>query len=200
MRFAILVSGAGSNLAAILAARDRGELAPAEVAVVVSNRPGAGALDCARDAGVDAVVVDHTEFDDRDAFEAAVLVELERRGVEAVVLAGFMRVLTSRFLDAFPRRIINTHPSLLPAYPGVRAPQQALDHGAKVSGCTVHFVDAGVDTGPIIAQRAVEVHDNDTAATLHARIQAAEHDLLPKITQLLAAGRLLCDGRRVRVS
>ncbi|HUH04184.1 MAG TPA: formyltransferase family protein, partial [Kofleriaceae bacterium] len=121
-------------------------------------------------------------------------------GIEAVVLAGFMRVLTGTFLGAFPRRIINTHPSLLPAFPGLAAPAQAIQHGVKVSGCTIHFVETGIDSGPIIAQRAIEVLPDDDAASLHARIQELEHVLLPEVTALLAAGRLVCDGRRVRTS
>jgi phosphoribosylglycinamide formyltransferase-1 len=199
MRIGVLASGRGSNLAALIAARDGATLAPAELALVVCNRPGAAALERARQAGIPALLVDHEQHADRASFEHAVLAELEAHRVQAVVLAGFMRVLTATFLGAFPRRIINTHPSLLPAFPGLAAPAQAIDHGVKVSGCTIHFVEAGVDTGPIIAQRAVEVLPDDDAASLHRRIQALEHQLLPEVTALLAAGRLVCDGRRVRI-
>ena len=199
MKLGVLVSGAGTNLGALLAAMRAGELAPAEIAAVVSNRPGAGALERAAEAGVPAEVVDHRAFVTRADFEEALLASLEARGVEGVILAGFMRVLTSRFIDAFPGRIINTHPGLCPAFPGVDAPRQAIEHGVKVSGCTGHLVDAGVDTGPIICQAAVRVEPDDTAETLHRRIQREEHRLLPEAARLLAAGRLRLEGRRVRI-
>jgi phosphoribosylglycinamide formyltransferase-1 len=199
MKLGVLVSGAGTNLGALLAAMRAGDLAPAEIAAVVSNRPGAGALERAAEAGVPAEVVDHRAFLTRADFEEALLASLEARGVEGVILAGFMRVLTSRFIDAFPGRIINTHPALCPAFPGVDAPRQAIEHGVKVSGCTVHLVDAGVDTGPIILQAAVLVEPDDTAETLHRRIQREEHRLLPEAARLLAAGRLRLEGRRVRI-
>jgi phosphoribosylglycinamide formyltransferase 1 len=199
MRFAALVSGNGTNLQALLDAQGRGDLAPAAVAVVLSNRPGVRALERAREAGVEAIVVDHRQFPDRAAFEEAMLVELRRREVEAIVLAGFMRVLTEHFVHAFPDRIINTHPALCPAFSGVRAPQQALDYGVKVTGCTVHFVDTGVDTGPIIFQASEEVRPDDDAGSLHDRIREHEHRLLPEAARLLAAGKLAVTGRKVRV-
>lgn len=195
MKLGVLVSGAGTNLQALLDA----SLAPAEIAVVISNRPEAYALERARAAGVPAVVIDHKAFPSRDAFEAVLLAELAARGVEAIALAGFMRILGERFIAAFPGRIVNTHPALLPAFPGVDAPAQAIAHGVKISGVTVHFVDGGVDTGPIIAQRAVPVLPGDTAETLHQRIQAEEHRLLPRVVQALAAGRITCEGRRVSI-
>jgi phosphoribosylglycinamide formyltransferase-1 len=198
MRLAVLVSGSGTNLQALLDAEKAGRLAPAAIAVVVSNRPGVMALQRADDAGKPAVCVDHRAHGSREAFEDAMLAVLRAHGVEAVVLAGFMRILTARFLGAFPRRIVNTHPSLLPAFPGVDAVPQALAHGVKVTGCTVHFVDAGVDTGPIIAQACVPVLDDDDEQRLHARILEQEHALLPEVARMLAAGELLCDGRRVR--
>jgi phosphoribosylglycinamide formyltransferase-1 len=198
MRFAVLVSGSGTNLQALLDAEAAGRLAPAEIAVVVSNRPGVMALTRAATAGKPAVCVDHRAHPGREAFENALLDVLAAHAVEAVVLAGFMRILTARFLDAFPHRIVNTHPSLLPAFPGVDAVSQAIAHGVKVTGCTVHFVDAGVDTGPIIAQACVPVHDDDDDERLHARIRVHEHALLPEAARMLAAGELLCDGRRVR--
>lgn len=198
MRFAVLVSGNGSNLQALLDAEAAGTLAPAEIAVVLSNRPGAYALERARAAGKPVLCVDHRDHGDRHAFEEAMLAALADHRVEAVVLAGFMRVLTARFINAFPRRILNTHPSLLPAFPGIDAAHQALAHGVKMTGCTVHLVDHGVDTGPIVAQACVPVLDDDDAATLQRRIQAEEHALLPQATRMLAAGLLLCEGRRVR--
>ena len=200
MKIGVLVSGSGTNLQALLDRQADGSLAPAEIAVVISNRPGARALERARAAGVEALVVDHRELDGREAFEEAMLQALAARGVEAIVCAGFMRVLTRRFVDAFPDRIINTHPALCPAFPGIRAPAQAIEHGVKVTGCTIHLVDTGVDTGPIIFQAPVEIDPDDTPETLHARIRALEHQLLPRAVQLLAAGRLRVEGRRVRIT
>jgi phosphoribosylglycinamide formyltransferase-1 len=199
MKLGVLVSGGGTNLQALLDQQASGALAPAEISLVISNQPGVKALERAAAAGVEARVIDHRDHDSRADFEAAMLEALASRGVEAVVLAGFMRVLTERFVGAFPQRIINTHPALCPAFPGIDAPGQAITHGVKVSGCTVHLVDAGVDTGPIIFQAAVPVEPDDTRETLHARIRAREHELLPRAAQLLAAGRLRVDGRRVRI-
>ncbi|HEU4613737.1 MAG TPA: phosphoribosylglycinamide formyltransferase [Kofleriaceae bacterium] len=197
MKVGVLVSGSGTNLQALLDAEARGELAPAEIACVVSNRPGVLALSRANEAGKPAIVVDHKAFSDRAAFEARLLEELARHGVELVVLAGFMRVLTAHFLDRFPLRIVNTHPSLLPAFPGADAPAQAIAHGVKVSGVTIHFVDASLDGGPIIAQVPVAVFPGDDAASLHARIQSEEHRMLPQVVRRLAAGRYSCKGRLV---
>lgn len=199
MRFAVLVSGQGTNLQALLDAAGRGELAPAEIALVLSNRPDAPALARAASADVATAVVDHRAYADRRSFEEAMLAILRRAEIEAIVLAGFMRILTAHFISAFPLRILNTHPALCPAFPGVNAPQQAIDYGVKVTGCTVHLVDAGVDTGPIVSQAAVPVMEGDDAARLHDRIRAHEHRMLPEATRLLAAGRLAVEGRRVRV-
>lgn len=196
MRVGVLVSGRGTNLQALIDAAARGELAPGELGVVISNRPGVEALDRAARAGVAAEVIEHRGLA-REAFEDRLLEALDRHRVEAVVLAGFMRVLTARFVDRFPLRIVNTHPSLLPAFPGVDAAAQAIAHGAKVSGVTVHFVDASLDGGPIIAQIPVPIEDSDDAAALQARIQREEHRLLPRVVQRLAAGRLSCKGRLV---
>jgi len=197
MKIGVLVSGTGTNLQALLDAQARGALAPAEIAVVVSNKPGAPALARAAAAGVPAEIVEHGGLD-RVVFEARLIEALDRHGVTVVVLAGFMRVLTPHFIDRFPLRIVNTHPSLLPAFPGIDAPAQAIAHGAKLAGVTVHFVDASVDGGPIIAQAAVPIEDGDDARTLHARIQREEHRLLPIVVQRLAAGELSCQGRLVR--
>jgi phosphoribosylglycinamide formyltransferase-1 len=197
MKVGVLVSGTGTNLQALLDAQARGELAPAEIAVVVSNKPGVPALARAAAAAVPAEVVEHRGLP-RAEFEARLAAALARHGVEAIVLAGFMRILTAGFVDRFPLRIINTHPSLLPAFPGLDAPAQALAHGAKLAGVTVHFVDASLDGGPIIAQAAVPVLDGDDAGALHARIQREEHRLLPIIVRCLAAGQLSCQGRLVR--
>ncbi|HEX4423698.1 MAG TPA: phosphoribosylglycinamide formyltransferase [Kofleriaceae bacterium] len=197
MKIGVLVSGTGTNLQALLDAQARGEIAPGEIAVVVSNRRGVPALGRAAAAGVPAEVVEHAGLA-REAFETRLLAVLARHAVEAVVLAGFMRILTAHFLDRFPLRVVNTHPSLLPAFPGTDAPAQALAYGVKLAGVTVHFVDHGVDTGPIIAQAQVAVADDDDPRTLHARIQREEHRLLPIVVQRLAAGRLSCQGRLVR--
>jgi phosphoribosylglycinamide formyltransferase-1 len=196
VRAAVLVSGGGTNLQALLDARD--DLG-AELRVVVSNRADAFALERARRAGVEAMCLSHKDFATREDFDRALRDALLARGVELVVLAGFMRVLTPVFLDAFPDRVINVHPALLPAFPGVDAQAQALAHGVKVTGCTVHLVDAGVDTGPILAQAAVPVRDDDTVETLRARILAEEHRLLPAAVRDVAAGRVTREGRRARV-
>ncbi len=199
MRIAILVSGSGTNLQALLDAADSGRLQSATLALVVSNRPNVKALQRGAAAGVPTIVIDHEAFSTRHEFEEELLLALREQTVEAVVLAGFMRILSPFFVEKFEHRILNTHPALCPAFPGIRAPQQAIEAGVKVSGCTVHFVDAGVDTGPIIFQECVAVEPDDTAATLHARIQALEHRLLPKATELLARGALTVRDGRVEV-
>jgi len=192
----VLVSGAGTNLQALLDAQARGELAPATIAAVISNKPDAPALERAARAGVPAEVVDHRGLA-REVFEDRLLAALAAHGVEAVVLAGFMRVLTAHFVERFPYRIVNTHPSLLPAFPGVDAIARTLAHGVKLAGVTVHFVDASLDGGPIIAQVAVPIEDGDDVGALRAKIQREEHQLLPRVVQRLAAGRLSCQGRHV---
>jgi len=198
MKFGVLVSGTGTNLQALIDAQARGEIAPAELALVISNKRDVPALARAAAAGIAAQVIEHRGLG-RGEFEDQLQDALAARGAEAIVLAGFMRVLTARFVDRYPLRIINTHPSLLPAFPGLDAAAQAVAHGAKLSGVTIHFVDTSLDGGPIIAQAAVPVLDDDDAATLHARIQREEHRLLPIAVQRLAAGRLSCQGRVVRV-
>jgi len=186
----VLVSGVGSNLQAILDAISAGTL-NARVEVVIANRVGVQALDRARDAGIRALTIPHKEFTSREAFDRALVSALREAEVNWVVLAGFMRVLTPEFLDAFAGRIINIHPSLLPAFPGVDAAQQALDYGVKLTGCTVHFVDQGVDSGKIIAQRAVPVETSDDLSSLAARIHAAEHELFVDVLREIAAGRVV---------
>jgi phosphoribosylglycinamide formyltransferase-1 len=158
--------------------------------VVVSNVCGAGALRRAEAVGVATAVIEHGAYRDRRSFDAAVVERLRESGVDVVVLAGFMRLVTDVLLDAFPMRIVNVHPALLPAFPGVHAQRQALAYGARVSGCTVHFVDRGTDTGPIIAQTAVPVLDGDDEEALRLRILAQEHDLLPRVLQWMAEGRV----------
>jgi phosphoribosylglycinamide formyltransferase-1 len=194
----VLASGRGSNLQALLEACAAPRF-PARIAVVVSDREQALALERAEAAGVPAVWVSPKDFGDRAAWEAAVIAELRARDVGLVCLAGFMRLLSPAFVRAFHGRILNIHPSLLPAFPGLHAQRQALDHGVKVAGATVHFVDEGVDTGPIVLQAAVPVLDGDTEATLTARILAEEHRLYPEAIRLYAEGRLEMSGRRVSV-
>ncbi len=186
----VLVSGSGTNLQAILDAIARDEL-PAVVRLVLSNKSDAFALERARAAGVPTRVLSHRDYADREAFDAAMVEALRSAAVEWVVLAGFMRLVTPVFLGAFPWRVINIHPSLLPAFPGVRAVEQALAYGAKVTGCTVHLVDEGTDTGPVILQRAVAIGEHETAEALHERLHAEEHVALVAALQLVAAGRLV---------
>jgi phosphoribosylglycinamide formyltransferase 1 len=185
----VLVSGSGTNLQAILDAIEAGTL-EAKIGVVVSNVATAKALDRAKAARVPAIVVDHKAFPSRNAFDAAIVEVLQAHAVDCVVLAGFMRIVTATVLDAFPNRVVNVHPALLPAFPGTHAQRQALDYGVAITGCTVHFVDAGTDTGPIIAQAAVPVLDTDDEATLSARILQKEHELLPSVLQWIGQGRV----------
>lgn len=198
----VLVSGSGTNLQAILDAIAKRTL-DARVTVVVSNVASAGALQRARDAGVKTVVVDHTQHRDRESFDAAIVEALRAHGVELVVFAGFMRLVTRVLLDAYPMRIVNVHPALLPAFPGTHAQKQAFDYGVRVAGCTVHFVDGGTDSGPIIAQAAVPVLEGDDEESLRLRILAEEHELLPRVLQWFAEGRVAVEaaapGKRARV-
>jgi phosphoribosylglycinamide formyltransferase-1 len=194
----VLASGRGSNLQAILDAIGAGRC-PASVAVVVSDRKDAPALDRARRAGIRAVHLDPHVYPDRGAFDDAVAAVLDEHGVELVCLAGYMRVLSPAFVRRYRTRILNVHPALLPAFPGLHAQRQALEHGVRVAGATVHLVDEGVDTGPIVLQEAVPVLDADTEETLSARILVEEHRLYPEAIRLFAEGRLEVTGRQVRV-
>ena len=199
LRLGVLVSGSGSNLQALLDACAQADF-PAEVAVVVSNKPDAFALERARRAGVPTRVLEHKGFADREAFDLALLAALREAGVELVCLAGFMRLLGRGFIEAYAGRILNIHPSLLPAFPGLHAQRQALERGVKVAGCTVHFVDSGTDTGPIIAQAAVPVLPSDDEAALAARILVEEHRLYPLAVRLVASGAVTLEAGRTRVS
>ena len=198
LRVGVLASGRGSNLQAIID-RSRAHDTGVELAVVLSDVADAEALERARRAGVPAVHIPPGRFKTKlePEIEARYVEELEKHGVEVIALAGFMRILHDGFLERYSRRIVNIHPSLLPSFPGLRAQTQAFEYGVKWSGATVHFVDAGVDTGPIILQTAVPVRDDDTPETLAARILAEEHRIYPKALQLLAEGRLRIEGRRV---
>jgi len=191
----VLISGRGSNLQALIDAVANGSL-PATIGVVISNRPQAAGLQRAQRAGIETLVLDHRDFPDRTAFDTAVAAELRTRGVELVCLAGFMRLIGPPLLEAFPQAILNIHPSLLPAFPGMDAQAQAIAHGVKVSGATVHFVTGQLDAGPIILQSAVRVEHGDTAESLGARILEVEHRLYPEAVARVLAGGWRIDGRR----
>jgi phosphoribosylglycinamide formyltransferase-1 len=199
MKIGVLASGSGSNLQSIIDNCESGKLA-AEIACVVSNNAAAFALERARKHGIPALHIDHRIFTGREAYDAALVETLHEYGVELVVLAGFMRIITPVLLDAFPSAVMNIHPALLPAFPGLHAQRQAIDYGVKVSGCTVHFVDTGTDTGPIIIQAAVPVMEGDTEETLSARIVTEEHRIYPEAVRLFAEERLKVKGRRVVIA
>jgi len=199
LKIGVLVSGSGSNLQAVIAQIENGTI-NAEIVCVISNRGDAYALERAKRHRIPAIHLDHRLYTGREAYDAALVETLREFGVQLVVLAGFMRIVTPVLLDAFPHAIMNIHPALLPAFPGLHAQQQALDYGVKVSGCTVHFVDAGTDTGPVIIQAAVPVLPGDTEETLSARIQAEEHRIYPAAIRMFAEGRLSVSGRNVTIA
>ncbi|HOM29827.1 MAG TPA: phosphoribosylglycinamide formyltransferase [Deltaproteobacteria bacterium] len=198
IRIGVLVSGSGSNLQTIMDACASG-LIDGTVAVVISNVPDAYALVRARKMSVPTVVVQHEAYPDRESFDEALAGKLEEYQVDLVTLAGFMRVLTPAFLRRFPGRIMNIHPALLPSFPGLHVRQKAIDYGVRFSGCTVHFVDEGVDTGPIIIQAVVPVYPDDTEEELNERILRLEHRIYPMAIRLFAENRLVVEGRKVRV-
>jgi phosphoribosylglycinamide formyltransferase-1 len=202
LRLGVLASGRGSNLQAIIDAIEEGRL-QAQVAVVISNKKDAPALERARRHGLTDVFLDPKPYagrpDARAAYDQAVLEALRKHDVELVLLAGYMKIVTPLLIEAYRNRMMNIHPALLPAFPGLDGQRQALDWGAKIAGCTVHFVTEGVDEGPIIVQAAVPVVEGDTAETLSARILKKEHSLYPMAVQWYAEGRLQVEGRRVRV-
>ncbi len=200
LKIAVLGSGSGSNMQSVLDAIRAGNL-NAEMKLVLSDVADAGILERARCNNIPHTWLDCAPFKtklDGDA-EQRCIAMLREADTDTVILAGFMRIVKPGLLNAFPMRVLNIHPALLPAFPGLHAWQQALDYGAKVAGCTVHFVDAGTDTGPIIVQRSVPVLENDTPETLHARIQEQEHEAYPEALRLLSEGRLSVDGRRVLI-
>jgi len=198
LKLGVLVSGSGSNLQAILDAIQAGTL-NAQLRLVVSNVPDAYALQRAEKAGIPTQVIPHRHPLGRQGFEQRLLEAFQQVGVEWVALAGFMRVLTGHFLQAFPGRVVNIHPALLPSFPGMHGQAQALDYGVRLAGATVHLVDEGVDTGPILCQGAVPVLEDDTEESLKARILQLEHQIYPRALQLLASGRVVVEGRRVRL-
>ena len=195
-RLGVLISGRGSNLQSIIDAVRAGRL-HAEIALVVSNVAGAGGLTRAADAGIPTRVMPHRDWPSRDSYDKAVAEVLRDANVDLVCLAGFMRLLSPGFVDAFPNKVLNIHPSLLPSFPGVNAQRQAFDYGVKVTGVTVHLVNAELDAGPIVMQAAVEVSDDDTADSLAARILAEEHRIYPAAIQRMLDGNWRVEGRRV---
>jgi len=194
-RLGVLISGRGSNLQAIIDAIRDGRLS-ATIAVVISNRAEAAGLLRARDAGIETLVMDHRAYPSREDYDRSLARELRNRDVGLVCLAGFMRLLSAEFIAAYPNAVLNIHPALLPAFPGLHAQRQALAHGVKVSGATVHLVDAELDAGPIVLQAAVPVRDDDTEETLAARILVEEHRLYPAAIQVVLDGAWRIDGRR----
>jgi phosphoribosylglycinamide formyltransferase 1 len=198
LRVGVLASGRGSNFQALAEAAQAGRH-PAIVAVLISDRGTASALDIARAHGIDALFLDPKQYPNREAHEKAVIAALEERRVGLVCHAGYMRILTATYIEHFRGRALNIHPSLLPAFPGLHAQRQALEHGVRVSGATVHFVDEGVDTGPIVLQAAVPVLPGDTEETLSRRILAEEHRIYPEAVRLFAHGWLSIEGRIVHI-
>jgi len=196
IKLGVLISGTGSNLQAIIDAILRGEL-KAEIRLVISNRADAQGLERARRHGIATIVIEHRKFPSREDFDRAVLAALRERSVELVALAGFMRLLSSVMLDAFPGRVMNIHNSLLPSFPGIHGPKDAIEYGVKIAGCTVFFVTPGVDVGPVIVQAAVPVLPGDDEQRLSARILQQEHRIFPHAIALFQQGRLEIQGRQV---
>lgn len=193
---AVLISGRGSNLSALIEACDRADH-PARITMVISNRPGAAGLDHAKRAGVQAVTIDHKSFEDSARFEDELEAALKTGGIDLVCLAGFMRLLSPRFTERWQGRILNIHPSLLPSFKGLNVHQRVIDAGVRITGCTVHLVTAEMDAGPILAQAAVPVFPDDTAASVAERVLAAEHRCYPHALALYASGRLRLDGGKI---
>jgi phosphoribosylglycinamide formyltransferase, formyltetrahydrofolate-dependent len=195
MKIGILISGRGSNMVALIDAAESGEIPDSEVAIVISDKTNAAGVDKAKERGVETVVIER-KGRTREEHDTAIISELRNRGVKLVCLAGYMRLLSCDFIQAFPNRIVNIHPSLLPAFPGLDAQRQAIEHGVKISGCTVHFVNEALDNGAIILQKAVGVKDNDTEETLSARILEQEHKLYVEAVRRIVLGNLKIDGRK----
>ncbi len=197
---AVLVSGNGSNFQAIVDAIEAGRISNARIACLISNKADAFALERAKKHNITAIVLDHKAYPNRQAYDTALVELLHRHGVQLVILAGFMRLLSPVMIDAFPNAIINIHPALLPAFPGLDAQQQAFDYGVRYTGCTVHFVDSGTDTGPIILQSVVPILGSDTVESLTQRIHGEEHRTYVDAVRLFCEGRLQVEGRKVRIS
>jgi len=199
LKLGVLISGNGSNLQSIIDHIEKGSL-KAIIKIVISNNPDAYGITRAKKHGIPVVILQNGDFQNKAAFDLELIRILKNNCVDLVILAGFMRIITPALLNAFPHKIMNIHPALLPSFPGIHGQKQALDYGVKLSGCTVHFVDEGVDTGPIIIQSAVQVFDDDTEETLAARILKEEHRIYPQAIQLFAEGKIEIKGRRVRIN
>jgi phosphoribosylglycinamide formyltransferase-1 len=198
LKLGVLISGNGSNLQSIIDHIEKGSLT-AVIKIVISNNPNAYGITRAKKHGIPFVVLKNGDFKNKEEFDLELIRILESKCVDLVILAGFMRIISPTILKAFPQKIMNIHPALLPSFPGIHGQKQALDYGVKISGCTVHFVDEGVDTGPIIIQSAVQVFDDDTEETLAARILTDEHRIYPQAIQLFAEGKIEIKGRKVRI-
>ena len=198
LKLGILISGNGSNLQSIIDYIEKGSL-KATIKIVISNNPDAYGITRAKKHGIPVVVLKKGDFKNKEEFDLELINILKNNSVDLVILAGFMRVLTPTFLKAFTQKIMNIHPALLPSFPGIHGQKQALEYGVKLSGCTVHFVDEGVDTGPIIIQSAVQVFDDDTEETLAARILKEEHRIYPQAIQFYTEGKIEIKGRKVRI-
>jgi phosphoribosylglycinamide formyltransferase-1 len=198
LKLGVLVSGNGSNLQSIIDHIENGSL-KAIIKIVISNNPDAYGIKRATKHGISVAVIKNGDFQNKEEFDLELIKILRSNNVDLVILAGFMRIITPSLLNAFPQKVINIHPALLPSFPGTHGQKQALEYGVKISGCTVHFVDEGVDTGPIIIQSAVQVFDDDTEETLAARILKEEHRIYPQAIQLIAGGKIEIKGRKVRI-
>ena len=192
----VLASGRGTNLQAIIEAIEDGKI-EGEIKIVISDHPNACALKRAQQYLIDTLYIDFKEFKNREDYDKEIIKTLKEKKIDLVVLAGYMRILSPYFIRAYQNKIMNIHPALLPSFPGLHAQKQAIEHGVKISGCTVHFVDEGVDSGPIILQKAVEVNDDDTEESLTEKILKEEHQIYPLAIQLFSQGRLMIKGRRV---
>ncbi|KAF0143454.1 MAG: phosphoribosylglycinamide formyltransferase 1 [Nitrospirae bacterium] len=198
LKAGVLASGRGSNFQAIIDAIEKGNL-KASIELLITDNPSAFAIERAKKHNIKYLFINPKEFTAKDAFFSRIADELKAKGVELVILAGFMRIVRKPLIDAFPGRIMNIHPALLPAFPGLHGQKQALDYGVKISGCTVHFVDEGMDTGPVIIQAAVPVLPDDTEDTLSERILSFEHRIYPEAVRLFAEGRIEIDGGKVKI-
>jgi phosphoribosylglycinamide formyltransferase-1 len=198
LKLGVLVSGNGSNLQSIIDHIEKGSL-KAIIKIVISNSPDAYGIIRAKKHGIPVAVIKNSEFKNKEKFDLELIRILKSHNVDLVILAGFMRIITPILLNAFPQKVMNIHPALLPSFPGTHGQKQALEYGVKLSGCTVHFVDEGVDTGPIIIQSAVQVFDDDTEETLAARILKEEHRIYPQAIQLFTEGKIEITGRKVRI-
>ena len=197
LKIGVMASGRGSNFQSIIDAIEGGRIKNASIEMLIVDKPGAFALERAENHGIDALCMEPKDYASRDEYYIAITEEFKKREVELVCLAGFMRIVGKSLLAAFPMKVINIHPALLPSFPGLHGQRQAVDYGVKISGCTVHFIDEGMDTGPVIMQAAVPVFDGDTEEILSERILKHEHRIYPEVVRLFAAGKVRVEGRKV---